>query len=185
MSRRVRAALRLFCPCAAPRGSLPAFGQIIHTLGNLGFVPVNLDARNTYVGLYATDTFDLTSQLSLTLGGRLDVAKIRMADLTGASPDPNNDLTYARPNPLAGLTYKVTPGLTLYGGYSEWNRAPTPLEIGCSNPNRPCLIESALDSDPPLRQVRWRAPTATSTSRRERRFRRSRRASSSRVRKSP
>src|SRR4030081_2402763 len=45
------------------------------------------------------------------------------------------------------------PGLTLYGGYSESNRAPTPLELGCSNPNKPCLIESALVSDPPLNQV--------------------------------
>ena len=133
--------------------AIPGNGQIIHTLGNLGFVPVNLDVRNTYFGLYATDTFDVTSQLSLTIGGRLNVAKIRMADLTGASPDLNNDLTYTRFNPLAGLAYKVMPGLTLYGGYSESNRAPTPLEIGCSNPNRPCLIESALVSDPPLRQV--------------------------------
>ncbi|HKS64272.1 MAG TPA: TonB-dependent receptor [Xanthobacteraceae bacterium] len=133
--------------------AIPGNGQIIHTLGNLGFVPVDLDARNTYVGLYATDTFDVTSQLSLTVGGRLNVAKIRMADRTGASPDLNNDLTYTRFNPLAGLTYKVMPGLTLYGGYSESNRAPTPLEIGCSNPDRPCLIESALVSDPPLRQV--------------------------------
>jgi iron complex outermembrane receptor protein len=133
--------------------AIPGNGQIIHTLGNLGFVPVNLDVRNTYFGLYATDTFDVTSQLSLTIGGRLNVAKIQMADLTGASPDLNNDLTYTRFNPLAGMTYKVMPGLTLYGGYSESNRAPTPLEIGCSNPNRPCLIESALVSDPPLRQV--------------------------------
>jgi iron complex outermembrane receptor protein len=133
--------------------AIPGNGQIIHTLGNLGFVPVNLDAQNTYFGLYATDTFDITSQLSLTAGGRLNVAKIKMADLTGASPDLNNDLTYTRLNPIAGLTYKVMPGLTVYGGYSESNRAPTPLEIGCSNPNRPCLIESALVADPPLRQV--------------------------------
>jgi iron complex outermembrane receptor protein len=133
--------------------AIPGNGQIIHTLGNLGFVPVDLDAQNTYFGLYATDTFDITSQLSLTAGGRLNVAKVKMADLTGASPDLNNDLTYTRLNPLAGLTYKVVPGLTLYGGYSESNRAPTPLEIGCSNPNRPCLIESALVADPPLRQV--------------------------------
>jgi iron complex outermembrane receptor protein len=133
--------------------AIPGDGQIIHTLGNLGFVPVNLDAQNTYFGLYATDTFDITSQLSLTAGARLNVARIKMADLTGASPDLNNDLTYMRLNPLAGLTYKVVPGLTAYGGYSESNRAPTPLEIGCSNPNRPCLIESALVSDPPLRQV--------------------------------
>ena len=83
--------------------NIPGNGAIIHTLGNLGFIPVNLDAQNTYYGLYAIDTFDLTSQLSLTLGGRLNVAKIKMTDLTGVSPDLNNDLTYTRLNPLAGL----------------------------------------------------------------------------------
>jgi len=137
---------------AAP-GTIPGLGSPIHTPGNLGFVPVDLDARNTYYGLYITDTFDVTRALALTAGGRLNVAKIRMTDLTGASPDLNNDLTYTRINPLVGLTYKVLPGLTAYGGYSESNRAPTPLELGCANPLRPCLIESALVSDPPLRQV--------------------------------
>ena len=83
--------------------AIPGNGAIIHTLGNIGPIPVNLDAQNTYYGLYAIDTFDLTSQLSLTLGGRLNVAKIKMADLTGVSPDLNNDLTYTRLNPLVGL----------------------------------------------------------------------------------
>ena len=89
----------------------------------------------------------------MTAGGRLNIAQLQMTDLTGASPDLNNDLTYTRFNPLVGVTYKVVPGLTAYGGYSESNRAPTPLELGCSNPNKPCLIESALVSDPPLNQV--------------------------------
>lgn len=133
--------------------AIPGNGQIIHTLGNIGFIPVNLDARNTYLGLYATDTFDVTAQLSLTLGGRLNVARIKMTDLTGAAPDLDSDLTYTRFNPLAGLTYKLMPGLAAYGGYSESNRVPTPLELGCSNANKPCLIESALVADPPLRQV--------------------------------
>ena len=38
-------------------------------------------------------------------------------------------------------------------GYSESNRAPTPLELGCANPNKPCLLEGFLVSDPPLQQV--------------------------------
>ena len=53
--------------------AIPGNGAVIHTLGNLGFVPVNLNAQSTYFGLYATDTFDITSQLSLTAGGRLNV----------------------------------------------------------------------------------------------------------------
>jgi iron complex outermembrane receptor protein len=136
-----------------PNSAIPGSGAIIHTLGYVGYVPVDLDAQNTYLGLYATDTFDITTQLSLTIGGRLNVAKLKMADLTGVSPDLNNNLTYTRLNPLAGLTYRILPGLTVYGGYSESNRAPTPLELACANPDKPCLIESALVSDPPLNQV--------------------------------
>ena len=30
---------------------------------------------------------------------------------------------------------------------------PTPLELGCSNPAKPCLLEGFLVSDPPLQQV--------------------------------
>jgi outer membrane receptor protein involved in Fe transport len=43
--------------------------------------------------------------------------------------------------------------LTAYAGYSEANRAPTPLELGCADPARPCLIAAFLVSDPPLKQV--------------------------------
>jgi iron complex outermembrane receptor protein len=56
-------------------------------------------------------------------------------------------------NPQAGLTYKVFPSITAYIGYSEANRAPTPLELNCADANRPCLLENALVSDPPLKQV--------------------------------
>ena len=39
-----------------PNPAIPGTGQIIHTAGNLGYSPVDLDARNTYYGLYFTDT---------------------------------------------------------------------------------------------------------------------------------
>jgi hypothetical protein len=38
---------------------------------HLGFSPVNLDAQNTYYGLYANETFNVTDRLSLTASGRL------------------------------------------------------------------------------------------------------------------
>ena len=41
----------------------------------------------------------------------------------------------------------------MYGGYAEANRAPTPAELACADPNNPCLIESFLTADPPLKQV--------------------------------
>ena len=59
----------------------------------------------------------------------------------------------SRFNPVVGATYKFSPGLSAYGGYSEANRAPTPAELACADPDNPCLIESFLTGDPPLKQV--------------------------------
>jgi iron complex outermembrane recepter protein len=137
----------------APNPAIPGNGLVIHTPGNLGYSAVGLDARNTYYGLYVTDTFDLTERLAATAGARLNVAKIAMADTLGTAPDLNSNATFQRLNPQAGLAYKLLPGLTAFGGYAESNRAPTPLELGCANPQRPCLIENFIVSDPPLKQV--------------------------------
>ena len=115
--------------------------------------PPNLLALNTYLGVYATDTFDITSQLSLTAGGRYNWADIKLEDQSGLNPLLNGDNQYARFNPVVGLTYKVTPNLTAYAGYSEANRAPTPLELGCASPTTPCQIDNFLIADPPLKQV--------------------------------
>jgi iron complex outermembrane recepter protein len=140
-----------------PNAAVPGTGQIIHTAANLGFSPVSLDAQNTYYGLYVNETLDVTTRLSLTAGGRYNLAKIVMADLLGTSPDINGNYTFSRFNPIVGLTYKLFPAMTFYAGYSEANRAPTPLELGCSNPSKPCLLEGFLVSDPPLQQVIARA----------------------------
>ena len=43
--------------------------------------------------------------------------------------------------------------MTVYAGYSESNRVPTPSELACADPARPCLLDNFLVSDPPLKQV--------------------------------
>jgi outer membrane receptor protein involved in Fe transport len=113
--------------------------------------PVALRATNQYSGVYALDTFDVTNAFSLTGGGRFNVANINLQDQIGTSL--NGSDTYTRFNPIIGGTYKITQGLTAYGGYSEANRAPTPLELGCADPAHPCIIAAFLVSDPPLKQV--------------------------------
>jgi outer membrane receptor protein involved in Fe transport len=113
--------------------------------------PVALRATNQYSGLYALDTFDVTNAFSITGGGRFNVANIRLEDQIGTSLNGND--TYTRFNPIIGGTYKITSGLTAYAGYSEANRAPTPLELGCADPAHPCIIATFLVSDPPLKQV--------------------------------
>ena len=113
--------------------------------------PVTLNSRNIYTGIYATDTFDITSKLSVTGGLRFNDARIKLEDQLGTAL--NSDNHYSHLNPMAGVTYKLTPALTAYASYSQANRAPTPLELGCSDPAHPCLIDNFLISDPPLKQV--------------------------------
>jgi outer membrane receptor protein involved in Fe transport len=115
--------------------------------------PVSLRATNQYTGLYALDTFDVTKAFSITGGGRFNVAHIDLQDLTGAAPEENGSETYTRFNPIIGSTYKITPNLTAYAGYSEANRTPTPLELECADPAHPCIIATFLVADPPLKQV--------------------------------
>jgi iron complex outermembrane recepter protein len=56
-------------------------------------------------------------------------------------------------NPVAGATFKISPNVSVYASYSEANRAPTPLELGCSSSATPCQIDNFLVADPPLKQV--------------------------------
>jgi iron complex outermembrane receptor protein len=116
-----------------------------------GISSVALRATNTYYGVYALDTFDLTPALSLTAGARYNLAKIGLNDLIGTAL--TSFATYGRINPVVGATFKITPNVSIYGGYSEANRAPTPLENGCADSSRPCLIDNFLVADPALKQV--------------------------------
>jgi iron complex outermembrane receptor protein len=134
-------------------GGTPGGGQVIKTAGNIAYTPVELHATVENTGLYATDTFDLTPRLFLTLSGRFNLQDLTTQDLAGVSPELNGHHQFQRFDPAAGLAWKVVEGATLYGGYAETNRAPTPLELSCSDPLRPCLLENALVSDPPLKQV--------------------------------
>ena len=115
--------------------------------------PVGLRATNQYTGLYALDTFDVTKAFSITAGGRFNDARISLQDELGIAPALNGNEVFDRFNPMIGGTYKITSGLTAYAGYSEANRAPTPLELECANPAMPCIIATFLVSDPPLKQV--------------------------------
>ena len=113
--------------------------------------PVALQATNTYAGLYAFDTFDVTRSLAVTAGARANFADVQLEDLLGGALSGNH--SYDHLNPLIGATYKLTNEITAYGGFSVANRAPTPLELGCADPAHPCIIGTFLIADPALKQV--------------------------------
>lgn len=133
--------------------ALAGSGSIIHANGNIGYAPVTLGATTDYYGFYAVDALDLTDSLTLTAGLRVNAADIITRDRSGMAAELNGSHGYGHVNPLAGLTWKITDGISLFGSYSEANRAPTPLELDCADPLRPCLLEGSLVADPPLAQV--------------------------------
>ena len=137
----------------APNYVVSGSGIFLGQSGNpIAIGPVSLRTTNQYTGVYALDTFDVTKQFSITAGGRFNDARIALEDQLGGTL-LNGNATYDRFNPMIGGTYKITSELTAYAGYSEANRTPTPLELGCADPANPCIIAAFLVSDPPLKQV--------------------------------
>jgi iron complex outermembrane receptor protein len=133
--------------------SLAGSGSVIHANGAVGYAPVTLGAATNYYGFYAVDALDLTDALTVTAGFRVNAADIVTRDRSGLATELNGTHGYGHVNPLAGLTYKFSDSISAFGGYSQANRAPTPLELDCANPNLPCLLEGSLVADPPLAQV--------------------------------
>lgn len=106
--------------------------------------------------LFATDTLSLTDKWHLNAGASWNFTRVDNVDtLRGSASDQSLTAkdSYTRLNPTVGLTHTPTDNLTLYTSYSESSRAPTSIELGCSNPNNPCLLPSAMADDPPLNQV--------------------------------
>ncbi len=106
--------------------------------------------------LFATDTLSLNDQWHLNAGASWNFTRVDNVDTLRGSASPQT-LTakdsYTRLNPTVGLTHTPNDNLTFYTSYSESSRAPTSIELGCSNPAYPCLLPSAMADDPPLNQV--------------------------------
>lgn len=106
--------------------------------------------------LFATDTLSLNDKWHVNAGASWNFTRIDNVDTLRGDAGPNT-LTardsYTRLNPTLGLTHTPNDNLTFYTSYSESSRAPTAIELGCSNPAAPCLLPAALADDPPLNQV--------------------------------
>lgn len=131
------------------RGFVPGGGNPIIDTDEIQ--PVNVITNNSYVGAYFANTLDVTDRLALTLSGRLNFAHVVLQDQIGTAL--NGDHTFIRFNPGVGASYQVMDGVSVYAGYSESNRAPTPAELTCADPDAPCSLAAFFVGDPPLKQV--------------------------------
>lgn len=117
---------------------------------------VSLKGRSRTWSLFATDTYNLTEALAVTASGRYNNTHIENNDLLvpAGAGSLTGSATYDRFNPAVGATYSFAPDFNVYAGYNEGSRAPSIIEMGCSDPNVPCNLPNAMAGDPPtLKQV--------------------------------
>ena len=117
---------------------------------------VNLHGASPNWSLYFTDTLSLTKNVTATVSGRFNQYRINNTDNLNPAPGPGSltgDYIYNRFNPSLGLTWSPVQHLNAYARFSQGSRAPTSIELGCSDPANPCSLPNALQSDPPLQQV--------------------------------
>ena len=120
---------------------------------------VGLTGKQWTASLFATDTLSLNDKWHLNAGARYNHTKVDNNDILRGPHSAANERSltatddYKRLNPTIGITHTPTDKLSIFATYSESSRAPTSIEVGCSNPAVGCLLPSAMADDPPLKQV--------------------------------
>lgn len=117
---------------------------------------VDLQGRIQTFSLYATDALALGNKWTLSLSGRYNRTTVDNRDRInpgGGTGSLDGNHTFQRFNPAVGLIFRPVRHLNAYANYSEGNRAPTSVELGCADPASPCKLPNAMAGDPPLQQV--------------------------------
>jgi outer membrane receptor protein involved in Fe transport len=116
----------------------------------------------TSFGVFISDTVKLSDQTFLSVAGRFNHTSIKntITDYTDANDDWQEGVdlteeksTYTSWNPSLGISHKFGDNLTAFGNWSQSNRAPTVIELGCADKDNPCQLPTGLQADPPLDQV--------------------------------
>jgi outer membrane receptor protein involved in Fe transport len=146
-------------------GALAADRTLIYEVNALNDATViSLSGSNKIAGAYLTDTLSPSRLLHVTASVRynkntetlngfsVDTDVGDVGSGFGAASALAADHTFSSVNPALGLT--MTPNdLTFYANYNVASRAPTVIELGCSNPAAPCGLPNDFASDPNLKQV--------------------------------
>ena len=112
---------------------------------------VGLDTDNLALGFYFSDTLSVWDRLHVTIAGRYNDVRTTIVDRLGTSL--NGRHLFSRFNPSVGAVYEALSAVSVFGRYSEANRAPTAAELSCADPAEPCRVPNAFVSDPPLKQA--------------------------------
>jgi outer membrane receptor protein involved in Fe transport len=132
-------------------------GRLTDARGTIGSGRLDLDSfvevetRAQSGSAYFVNTFAPVPSLSVTVSGRYTSANVTLDDRLGTALNGNH--TFNRFNPALGATYQLTDDATVFANLSRSNRAPTPVELTCADPDDPCRLPNGFQADPPLEQV--------------------------------
>ena len=115
----------------------------------------NLSGRTQTFGIYAVDTLSFNENWHVTAGARYNYQEVDNTDKRADQSEGSltEKASWSRINPTIGLTYKYSNNFSTYASYGEANRAPTSIELGCSNPAIACQLPTQMADDPPLDDV--------------------------------
>jgi outer membrane cobalamin receptor len=126
---------------------------------------ISVSGTDRISGVYLTDTFSPSTYFHVNIAARynrntetvngysLDTDLGDFGDGYGEASPVTGDHVYSRLNSAIGFTYTPGASTTYYVNYNEASRAPTVIELGCSNPDLPCGLPNDFASDPNLEQV--------------------------------
>lgn len=128
-------------------------------------ITISVNGSDGIAGTYLSDTLSLSTEFHINLAARynrstetldgysLDTNLGDLGNGYGRTSPVSGNHVYSRLNPAIGFTYTPTGYTTYYVNFNEASRAPTVVELGCSNPARPCGLPNDFASDPNLKQV--------------------------------
>jgi outer membrane receptor protein involved in Fe transport len=117
---------------------------------------VDLHGRTTNIGVYGTDALALTRALRVDLSARYDHTTVGNRDRitpAGGTGSLTGTHHFAAFNPALAVTWTPSQRIGLDAAIAQTSRAPSAIELGCSDPASPCRLPNALAGDPPLDQV--------------------------------
>lgn len=132
-------------------GRLDATRQAIAGGVFLGDAFTHVGADTSSAAIYVADSLHVGERLRLTAALRYGRATVALGDRLGTALDGSH--RFRRVNPALGASVQLTPRFAVYAAYGEANRAPSPVELTCADPEAPCRLPNAFVADPPLKQV--------------------------------
>lgn len=117
---------------------------------------VNLHGRTTNFSVYGTDSLAITRTLRVDLSARYDRTTVRNRDRItpgGGTGSLDGDHLFSSFNPALAVRWTPSRLFGLDAAIAQTSRAPSAIELGCSDPASPCRLPNALAGDPPLDQV--------------------------------